>query len=234
MNHNKNCICHECEMKEGRTHRGDGSVSDPVPRFKRIENGICPDCDNKLNDGYCVDCHIVPALDPGFQAWLTAPQTLFDSDGNQFSVKSEVITVTTPDGYTSTSETAQDALAGAVAKREAARTSWTPQSVKVKFPAGLALDDMQYWSGRASEIEGSPIVLAPKICPIAGLLARLIMAANRQTILTNIYQNKKSPCRLLPRRQGDQTKNLQLNSIRSIPQNDSIWQDFTRPAVWQW
>ncbi len=43
----------------------------PVPKFKRIANGFCPDCDGKLTDnGYCLDCHITPALDPDFQEWI--------------------------------------------------------------------------------------------------------------------------------------------------------------------
>lgn len=40
-------------------------------RFEKINNGFCPDCDEKLNDnGLCADCHIVPSLDPEFQEWL--------------------------------------------------------------------------------------------------------------------------------------------------------------------
>ncbi len=48
-------------------------VWNPTPRFERINDGFCPDCDSKLNDnGFCVGCHIVPALDPDFQQWLAA------------------------------------------------------------------------------------------------------------------------------------------------------------------
>ncbi len=51
-------------------------VFNPVPRFKRIERGVCPDCDGKLSDsGYCTDCHITPALDPDYQKWLEADKT---------------------------------------------------------------------------------------------------------------------------------------------------------------
>lgn len=48
-------------------------VFDPTPRFERIANSICPDCDGNLSEsGYCIDCHIVPALDPDYQEWLKA------------------------------------------------------------------------------------------------------------------------------------------------------------------
>lgn len=42
-----------------------------IPKFKRIANGFCPDCDGFLSDnGNCLDCHITPALDPDYQKWL--------------------------------------------------------------------------------------------------------------------------------------------------------------------
>jgi hypothetical protein len=63
-------------------------VWNPVPRFERINAGICPDCDERLNDnGYCAHCHIVPALDPDFQRWLAA-QPITPTD--------ETITLTAP------------------------------------------------------------------------------------------------------------------------------------------
>jgi hypothetical protein len=43
--------------------------------FERINNGFCPDCDEKLDDnGYCTDCHLIPSLDPDFQQWLQAQE----------------------------------------------------------------------------------------------------------------------------------------------------------------
>lgn len=90
------------------------------------------------------------------------PNNGLDGQGNIFQeVPSHgcgrAVKAVTPDGFTSTSHAAQDALEGALAQREAARTSWT-----VKFPKGATSDDVIYWSDRASEIEGSPIVLSPK------------------------------------------------------------------------
>jgi hypothetical protein len=37
--------------------------------FKKIEDGICPDCNGTLTDdtGYCAECHVIPALDPEYQ-----------------------------------------------------------------------------------------------------------------------------------------------------------------------
>ena len=39
--------------------------------------------------------------------------------------------------------------------------AWVVQPVKVKFPAGTTSEDFKYWSDRASEIEGCPIILSP-------------------------------------------------------------------------
>ena len=56
----------------------DERVWNHILRFEKINSGFCPDCDEKLNDdGDCVDCHIVPSLDPEFQEWLLGqPATL--------------------------------------------------------------------------------------------------------------------------------------------------------------
>lgn len=102
-------------------------VFNPLQRFIKIDSGICPDCDKPLsNFGYCADCHITPALDPDFQQWLGGTWT--DTDGNTYTVNDTphgpTVTATTPDGYTATSHTARDALAGAMAQRREAAKSY--------------------------------------------------------------------------------------------------------------
>ena len=97
------------------------------------------------------------------------PDEGVDKDGNHFlDNENQTVKVTTPDGFTSTNHTAQDALAGAVSQREAARQSWTPQLVEMKFPADVTSEDVQYWSARAAKIEGYPIVVVPKVCFYCG------------------------------------------------------------------
>jgi hypothetical protein len=40
--------------------------------FSKIEDGICPDCNERLTDdtGYCADCHTIPALNPEYQRYM--------------------------------------------------------------------------------------------------------------------------------------------------------------------
>lgn len=95
--------------------------------------------------------------------WQTVKAVDEAKNHYSYSPVTNVVTVTTPDGFIVASETAKDALVGAEEQREAARTSWTPQPVKVKFPPNSTSEDAQYWSDRASEIEGRPIVLSPKV-----------------------------------------------------------------------
>ncbi len=87
-----------------------------------------------------------------------------DEDGNryEYSPVTDTITVTTPGGHASTSYTAQDALDGALAQREAARKSYAPQIVEMKFPADITSGDVEYWSARAAKIEGCPIIVVSK------------------------------------------------------------------------
>jgi hypothetical protein len=70
---------------KGEVMINQNDVFNPVPRFERIEMGICPDCNGRLDHtGGCDDCHIVPALDPDFQKWLEAgkaeDKTMFNTD----------------------------------------------------------------------------------------------------------------------------------------------------------
>lgn len=63
----------------------DKEIFDPTPRFRRIEEGICPDCGDNLTDsGYCLDCHIIPSLGPDYQKWLDNTRLCLeeDSEGN--------------------------------------------------------------------------------------------------------------------------------------------------------
>lgn len=56
-------------------------IFDPVPRFKQIEEGTCPDCGDSLTDsGYCLSCHIVLSLDPDYQKWPDNTRLCLEED----------------------------------------------------------------------------------------------------------------------------------------------------------
>jgi hypothetical protein len=125
------------------------AVFNPLPRFIKINSGFCPDCDSELefSTGGCVDCHIVPSLDPEFQQWLKEGWT--DADGNQDTPHGPTVTVTTPDGHTATSHTAKDALTRAMTQREVTARRYVYNTDA--WPT-LTAEECDYWVRRTAEI----------------------------------------------------------------------------------
>lgn len=107
--------------------RDPDHVWNPVSRFEKINEGFCPDCDEKLSDsGDCLDCHITPSLDPGFQRWLKGAYT--DAQGNIITRTNtdhgRTFTATVPIGFTGQGYTADQALSAARWYQEQAAKSY--------------------------------------------------------------------------------------------------------------
>lgn len=98
-------------------------IWNPIPRFERINAGICPDCDASLTDsGNCLDCHITPSLDPEFQRWLSGTYT--DARGNEIEITETVVKAATPAGFIGQGYTADQALSAARWYEEEAAKSY--------------------------------------------------------------------------------------------------------------
>lgn len=86
-----------------------------------------------------------------------------DGDGNQFAIAKfeKNIICLTPDGFSGCSWSARDALAAAMSNKEAARKSWTPQSITLTGPHDLCSEDVVYWTARASTLLGNHANVKP-------------------------------------------------------------------------
>ncbi len=90
-------------------------------------------------------------------------QSGIDGNGNKYKIgaNQDTVTVNTPDGFTSCGWTAQDALSGAMAAKEAVCKSWTlseiPKPITLTAPHDISSEDIQYWAARSITLLGTPV-----------------------------------------------------------------------------